>query len=76
MSFAYQVGPGMSRILSLAPPYAFAKSGENTVTGDTDLFAISGSSRLAMRVQWMSAELMRTVFGATTCEIGQRSGHR
>src|SRR6476646_3000375 len=29
MSFAYQVGPGMSRTLSLSPPYAFAKSGEN-----------------------------------------------
>ena len=25
MSFAYQVGPGMSRILSLSPPYFWAK---------------------------------------------------
>ena len=29
-----------------------------------------------MRVQWTFAELMRTVFGATTCEIGQLSGQR
>ena len=29
-----------------------------------------------MRVHWTFAELMRTVFGATTCEIGHWSGHR
>src|SRR5580765_1125284 len=51
MSFAYQVGPGMSSTLSSDPPYAFAKSGEKMVVVATDLFAISGSSRVAMRVQ-------------------------
>jgi len=32
MSFAYHTGPGMSRILSLSPPYFFAKLAEKIVS--------------------------------------------
>ena len=76
MSFAYHTGPGMSRILSLSPPHFVAKSAVKTLSGGTTPLLISGSSRFAMRVQCTSPELIRTVFGATTCEIGHLSAHR
>src|SRR5579884_2369084 len=73
---AYHAGPGIISTLSALPPYSLAKSGENTVMSDTDLFAISGSSRLAMRVQCGSAALMRTVFGPSSFESGHWSAQR
>ena len=76
MSFAYHTGPGMSRILSLSPPHFVAKSAVKTLSAGTVPFLISGSSRLAIRVQWMSPELIRTVFVAITCEIGHLSAQR
>src|SRR5579885_2238385 len=76
MSFAYQTGPGMSRILSLSPPYFVAKSAVNTLSFDTTPLLISGSRSCAIRVQWTSAALILTVFGAITCEIGHLSAHR
>ena len=76
MSLAYQTGPGMSRILSLAPPHFVAKSAVKTLSGGTTPLLISGSSRFAMRVQCTSLALILTVFGPTTCEIGHLSAHR
>ena len=76
MSFAYHTGPGMSRILSVAPPHFWAKSAVKTLSGGTTPLLISGSSRFAIRVQCTSLALIRTVFAATTCEIGHLSGHR
>ena len=76
MSFAYHTGPGISRILSLSPPHFVAKSAVKTLSGGTTPLLISGSSRLAMRVQCTSPELIRTVFGAITCETGHWSAHR
>ena len=76
MSFAYHTGPGMSRILSLSPPHFVAKSAVKTLSGGTTPLLISGSSKFAMRVQCTSVALIRTVFGAITCEIGHWSAHR
>ena len=76
MSFAYQTGPGIIRILSSAPPHFLAKSAVKTLSGGTTPLLISGSSRLAMRVQCTSAALILTVFGPVTCESGHLSAHR
>ena len=76
MSFAYHTGPGMSRILSLAPPYFVAKSAVKTLSFETTPLLTSGSSRLAMRVQCTSLALIFTVFVPTTCEIGHLSAQR
>src|SRR5689334_13968500 len=76
MSFAYQVGPGISRILSLSPPYFVANEAVKTLSGGTTPLLISGSSSVAMRVQWTSAELILTVFAATTWERGHLSAQR
>src|SRR4051794_13012146 len=57
-AWAYQFGPGITRILGSLPPYVLAKSGVNTLSGGTVLFLISGSSILVTRVQCSSAELI------------------
>ena len=66
-SFAYQVGPGIIRTFGSSPPYFLAKSGVKMLTGGAVPFLISGSSRLAIRVQCESAELMRTLPFSCTC---------
>src|SRR5581483_2823261 len=73
---AYHAAPGIIRTLSASPPYCLAKSGENTVMSDTDLLAMSGSSRFAMRVQCASAALIRTVLGPFSVDSGHWSDHR
>ena len=55
---AYQLGPGIIRTLSAAPPYFLAKSGVNTLSGGSAPSLISGSSRLAISVQCVSVALM------------------
>src|SRR4029079_8751662 len=50
MSFAYQVGPGMSRILSVSPPYFWANDGVKTLSGGTTPLLINGSRSCAIRV--------------------------
>ena len=52
-----------------------AKSGVNTLSGGTAPFLISGSSRLATRVQCASPELMRSLLAAN-CSSGHWSPHR
>ena len=56
---AYQLGPGIIRTLSSAPPYFLAKSGVNTLSGGSAPFLISGSSRLAISVQCVSVAVDR-----------------
>src|SRR6266536_158145 len=56
----YQLGPGISRTLSSAPPYFLAKSGVNTLSGGAVPFLINGSMWLAIRVQCDSFVLMST----------------
>ena len=75
-SFAYQVGPGIIRTLGSAPPYFWANAGVKMFSGGVVLFLISGSSRLAMRVQCESAELMRTLPFFCTWLSGHLSAHR
>jgi hypothetical protein len=58
---AYQLGPGINRTLSFAPPYLRAKSGVNTLSGGTEPFLITGSSSWATRVQCESVELIRSL---------------
>ena len=65
---AYQDGPGISRTLSFAPPYFFAKSGVNTLNGGTVPFLINGSMRLAIRVQCGSFALMRSLLALDLLE--------
>ena len=51
LALEYQVGPGMSSTLSLAPPYFLAKSGVKMLNGGRVPFLISGSTKLAISVQ-------------------------
>ena len=61
---AYQVGPGIIRILSLAPPYLATKDGVKMLSFETEPFLSSGSSSFAMRVQCTSDASILTVFDA------------
>src|SRR5258708_39107482 len=45
---AYQLGPGIIRTLSFAPPYFLAKAGVNTLSGGSDPPLISGASRVGI----------------------------
>src|SRR5258708_21742352 len=56
---AYQLGPGIIRTLSFAPPYFLAKSGGNTLSGGSDPPLINGAGRLAILVHAVSRALIR-----------------
>src|SRR6476620_8438573 len=75
-SFAYQVGPTIISTFGSAPPYARANAGVKMFSGGAVLFLIRGSSRLAMRVQCESVELMRTLPSFCTWLSGHLSAHR
>src|SRR6476469_7677195 len=74
-SFAYQVGPTIISTFGSAPPYFWANDGVKMFSGGAVLFLIRGSSRLAIRVQCESAELMRTLLSFCTWLSGHFPAH-
>ena len=71
----YQLGPGIIRILSFAPPYCWSKPLVNTLWAGRTPDVISGSRSFAISVQCESSELM-TSFFPCSCSSGHLLAQR